>query len=846
MYVRVIIVRFTLICVLIGSLAYHDGDALIDAPDLTTGSHNFAYKPATNATSVCFVLVAMSLVGVAFTVPHLHANIRLMKFEVNSGLQGVVSSWLSLILIDLPIYILVALVISLIMYSMVDIESSLNTYLGTTLMVLLTGYSVALNCAIWCASLPLATFVFSLISSFFLLFCGYLQVIDNLSPLWYWVSNVVFTRYAFQAYMVATFTKADDGDAFLAIYNFENTSAKSCFSRMQLLGKLADVAVKSHEDYATFDSSQSKPTIAAKESEREENKGNIRSAHESIISVAARTEKSGSSGKSFRSTLALEKPQDMLNIERSLTSYGLTLSDNEAKIIFVPKNMITTLSFHGIRYVQDIGTNDSAFSEPVLNGVSGTISPGNCVCILDGQEDRSSLILLQILAGRGQATGKISGVIAANKHRIGKHQGYVNAAYVQHGDAPCMAPLTVRETLTYAALLRRTDQYNTITRLMARSPEDYVNEFELLGRSGDVENRVAEVISMLGLDHIADCMIGQVAEHRERRTHLDKSLSVARHLSSYRHRLYSALCKASATSITPAQLRLVSIGMELVNRPGLIFLEDPFLGLEWQDAERVAVVLRSLAEGNRTVICNISKPVTRIVSYFHEMFLLGSGLCLYSGPVSNVAEHFENVGYARGDMSMVEYVLDIAGDRGRLASTSGKRGARLSPADLADLNRSLVNIKSGQSPEHLEEENSMATESELDRGSLAGRSGEDREISSAKDSISTNNPIRITSIASNASNSTSDSRSKKLLPDYAFDESMYISPKNTTLSSRSNKQKNMTVTMNIRDVPVGPTARILLRRGLKLLLSDVSAHIVYYAVCFCTTSPIPPLSPYPL
>eukprot|EP01031_Cornospumella_fuschlensis_P045183 gene45183-55271_t len=236
--------------------------------------------------------------------------------------------------------------------------------------------------------------------------------------------------------------------------------------------------------------------------------------------------------------------------------------------------------------------------------------------------------------------------------------------------------------------------------------------------------------------------------------------------------------------------------MELVNRPGLIFLEDPFHGLEWQDAERVAVVLRSLAEGNRTVICNIR-------------------------PVSNVVDHFENVGYVQGDSTMVEYVLDIAGDRGRMVSTSGKRSARLSPADLADLNKSLVNIKSGQSPGHIDEDSPVVA-SEIDRGSRSI----DGTVGSANGS-STTNPIRIPSNASNTSTSTSDSRSKKLLPDYAFDESMYVSPKNTTLSSRSSKQKNMTVTMYLREVPVGPTSRVLLRRGMTLLLSD-RAYIIFY------------------
>ena len=32
----------------------------------------------------------------------------------------------------------------------------------------------------------------------------------------------------------------------------------------------------------------------------------------------------------------------------------------------------------------------------------------------------------------------------------------------------------------------------------------------------------------------------------------------------------------------------MAIGVELVNRPGLVLLDDPFAGLQWQDAEKVS------------------------------------------------------------------------------------------------------------------------------------------------------------------------------------------------------------------------------------------------------------------
>jgi ABC-type molybdenum transport system ATPase subunit/photorepair protein PhrA len=46
----------------------------------------------------------------------------------------------------------------------------------------------------------------------------------------------------------------------------------------------------------------------------------------------------------------------------------------------------------------------------------------------------------------------------------------------------------------------------------------------------------------------------------------------------------------TTASITPAQLRCLTIGMELVNRPALVFLDDPFHGLQWHQAEQVCLL----------------------------------------------------------------------------------------------------------------------------------------------------------------------------------------------------------------------------------------------------------------
>lgn len=852
--------RFTVLCILLGGLAYNAGETMQDAVNLVSGSDGLTDKYAYNATSVCFILVAMSLVGVAFTVPNLHANVKLLKFEVNSGLQGTVASWLSLLLVDVPVYMLIALIVSLTAYFMVSIQGPLSNYLGTTFMIILIGYSLALNCAVWCSSIHLANLVFACLALFFLLFCGFLQPISNLPALWYWTSSFTYTRWAFESLMISTFTNAEDGEAYLDTFNFENSTAPSC-NGYQLLwlmllqglvvlgllppwssirfGKALDILrgnreseFQAHDGYTDMDRGSHSVRITAAGSggwsqmegsiidhhdiyAAQDNIPTVNELNQNRASInGLSTRRDSSSSKQIINQLHVDKQENIPTLERSMTTFALNMVDSQPKVIFVPKTMVTTLTFQRVKYFQDYtissASSERSFSEPVLNGISGGVSPGNCCCIVDGQGDQSSLILLQILAGMGQATGKITGLICANGHRLSKKQSYFNAAYVQRGDVPFISSLTVREAIRYAALLRRTDQHSCTmlsSLLLSKSANDVVSDYELIGKSGDVEDRVSEVLAMCGLEAIADQVIGSVCEQsyldktRGIKEHRDKSLSVARHLTSYQTKLLQSLRPPSPT-ITPAQLRLVTIGMELVNRSGLIFLEDPFWGLQWQDAERVAVVLKTLAEGNRTIICNIHKPVLRVVQYFNDIMLLGSGLLLYSGSTESAAEYFGNIGYARAeDQNELDYLLDIAGDRAKMTMNAGKRAAALSPEDLADLNRSLANIKAGRTESY---------QIEID-------SEDEPELKS----VNSNNSA--TSLSSNHSMSSSNSSSKKkVIADYYY--AMDDSPKGSikSVKSFSKKERNIAVTRNPRRAPTGPTAWVLLSRGFQLQFADKS------------------------
>lgn len=114
----------------------------------------------------------------------------------------------------------------------------------------------------------------------------------------------------------------------------------------------------------------------------------------------------------------------------------------------------------------------------LLKDVSGLVNPGE-MCALMGSSGAGKSTLLDVLAGR-KTVGSISGDILFNgsprSPAIMKSVAYVMQDNVHIGS------LSVRQTLYYAAELRLSER-------MSRSEKD---------------ERIAQVIQMLGLEHVAD------------------------------------------------------------------------------------------------------------------------------------------------------------------------------------------------------------------------------------------------------------------------------------------------------------------------------------------------------
>jgi ABC-type multidrug transport system ATPase subunit len=92
--------------------------------------------------------------------------------------------------------------------------------------------------------------------------------------------------------------------------------------------------------------------------------------------------------------------------------------------------------------------------------------------------------------------------------------------------------------------------------------------------------------------------------------------------------------------ISGGERRRVSIGLELLVNPRLLFLDEPTSGLDSTMAEQVVTILRDLARQGRTIVCTIHQPSSEIFNLFDDVFLLANGSLVYSGPVKQLPTYF--------------------------------------------------------------------------------------------------------------------------------------------------------------------------------------------------------------
>ncbi|KAJ1377801.1 P-loop containing nucleoside triphosphate hydrolase, partial [Sesbania bispinosa] len=100
--------------------------------------------------------------------------------------------------------------------------------------------------------------------------------------------------------------------------------------------------------------------------------------------------------------------------------------------------------------------------------------------------------------------------------------------------------------------------------------------------------------------------------------------------------------------ISGGQKRRVSICIEILTRPTLLFLDEPTSGLDSAASYYVMKRIATLDKKDgiqRTIIASIHQPSTEVFQLFHNLCLLSSGRTVYFGPASAACEFFASNGF---------------------------------------------------------------------------------------------------------------------------------------------------------------------------------------------------------
>nr|CAB3468176.1 unnamed protein product [Digitaria exilis] len=281
----------------------------------------------------------------------------------------------------------------------------------------------------------------------------------------------------------------------------------------------------------------------------------------------------------------------------------MSIGGNEAaprRGMVLPFNPLA-MSFDNVNYYVDMpaemkqqGVQDNRLQ--LLREVTGSFRPGVLTALM-GVSGAGKTTLMDVLAGR-KTGGYIEGDIRIAGYPKNQATFARISGYCEQNDIHS-PQVTVRESLIYSAFLRLPEMIGD-----QEITDDIKIQF------------VDEVMELVELDNLKDALVGL----------------------------------PGITGLSTEQRKRLTIAVELVANPSIIFMDEPTSGLDARAAAIVMRTVRNTVDTGRTVVCTIHQPSIDIFEAFDELLLLKrGGQVIYSGQLG------------RNSQKMVDYFEAIPG-----------------------------------------------------------------------------------------------------------------------------------------------------------------------------------------